>query len=404
MQRRATFLAVFTLAALLLAGAPRLTAQTGTVRCESSGNQRAQCAIDRGAQVTLTKHLSSTPCQENGNWGVGQGFIWVTNGCRAEFTVTRAAVYVPPAQVNTAVTPTQLRACQSEADRRLPGYTYDQIRVVAGSRQGDVARVRWMAGDAAGMCTVSSTGRILQFTMRDEGPGEDIEHGQGGGVSRVTCESSNDKRQQCPIPRGAQIRLARQISQTPCRINDTFGTGDGYLWVTKGCRAEFEVVQAAIERPVKPVAPAPVTPAGPVATTRVTCQAMGNTQRACPIPAGGEVRLVRQISTQPCRLGMTYGVDASHIWVSNGCSAEFEVTSGGTGGAGGGAGGGAALPQRVSCASNDGARAECRIRAGGQVQLVQQLSTAPCTRNSTWGTTTGAIWVTKGCRGEFEVR
>ena len=43
------------------------------------------------------------------------------------------------------------------------------------------------------------------------------------------------------MPEHYRKTLVRQISQNPCRLNDTYGTGQGYLWVAKGCRAEFEV-------------------------------------------------------------------------------------------------------------------------------------------------------------------
>jgi hypothetical protein len=399
MQLRTTFLVVWSLVALLAAGAaPPLAAQTGTVRCESRSSGREQCPIERGAKVELTRHLSATPCRENSNWGVGQEFIWVSGGCRADFTVTRVA-YFPPSQGNAPVTANQLRACRTEADRRLPGYSYDQIRVVGQSRQGDVARVRWMAGDAGGICTVAANGRIVGFTTRDD---DDMDNGIGtgtGATTRVTCESKSTERQECRIPRGARVRLARQISQNPCRRNDTFGVGDGYLWVDKGCRAEFEVVEAGFERPGQPQ-----VPPGGVGGTPATliCQSVGNTQRQCPIPQGATARLVRQITTVPCRLNVNYGSGNGFLWVNQGCGGEFEVSSGGM--SGGNVGAGTGLPDRVTCESKGGERTECRIRSGARVQLARQLSSTPCNRNSTWGAGVGVIWVTGGCRGEFEVR
>lgn len=471
MQRRTTFLAAWSLVAVLTAGAaPRLAAQTGKVACESRGASREQCAIDRGVRVELTKHLSDTPCRENTNWGVGQGFIWVSGGCRAEFTVTKVAV-PPPAQGpgNAMANPNQLRACRAEADRRLAAYSYDQIQVEPDARQGNIAYVRWRAGMEGGLCTVAANGRIIEFTMRGAGGGTG---GAVGTTTRMTCESKSTGREECRIPQGAQIRLVRQISQNPCRLNDTYGTGAGYIWVAKGCRGEFDVTQPA----AVPV-PTPVPASGK--TTTVVCQSVGNVQRACPIPAGATVRLAKQLSAVPCRLGQSYGVGKTFVWVNRGCAAEFEVTErGATGGAsaetgvtttrvvceskgaertqcqvagatqvrlvkqystspctlnqtygtgaghlwvsqgcrgefevtigapasGAGAATGTGLPEQVTCESKGGERTECRIRTGGQVRLVRQLSSAACTTNSTWGTGSGVIWVTKGCRAEFEVR
>jgi hypothetical protein len=396
MQRPTTFLAAWSLVAVLTAGvAPRLAAQTGKVPCESRGASREQCAIDRGVRVELTKHLSDTPCRENTNWGVGQGFIWVSGGCRAEFTVTKVAV-PPPAQGpgNATANPNQLRACRTEADRRLAAYSYDQIQVESDARQGNIAYVRWRAGTAGGLCTVAANGRIIEFTMRGEGGAGGETGGAVGTTTRIICESKSTGREECRIPQGAQIRLVRQISQNPCRLNDTYGIGAGYIWVAKGCRGEFDVIQPA-------AVPAPTPVPAPGKTTTVVCQSVGNMQRACPIPAGATVRLAKQISDVPCRLGQNYGVGKTFVWVNRGCGAEFEVT---VGGPAAGAAAGTGLPERVTCESKGGERTECRIRTGGQVRLVRQLSSAACTTNSTWGTGSGVIWVTKGCRAEFEVR
>lgn len=326
MQRRTTFLAMCALTVtLVLAGAPRAMAQTGTITCESKGNTREQCAIDRGARVELTRHLSSTPCRENTNWGVGQGFIWVSGGCRAEFTVRNESYGV--GQGNPPVNQNQLRACRTEADRRLPNYRYDQIQVEPVSREGSVARVRWRAGGTSGLCTVAANGRILAFsTGAGAGEAEREEEAEAGATgTRVTCESRNGEREECRIPRDARVRLVRQISQNPCRLNDTYGTGDGYLWVAKGCRGEFEVFRIS----TKP-SPEPVPGAVGGTPTRLTCQSVGNAQIQCPIPAGATARLVRQLSPAPCTLNQTYGIRPGstrpgYVWVNLGCGAEFEV-------------------------------------------------------------------------------
>jgi DUF3011 family protein len=361
----------------------------------------------------------------------------------------------------------QLRACRTEADRRLPDYSYDQIQVESESRDQNVANVRWWAGNEGGRCTVATNGRVLAFTR-------DNNYGGGGGVgggngyagtsTRLTCESRGTKRQECPIPAGARIRLVRQISVNECRSNDTYGQGQGYLWVAEGCRGEFEVTtpgqggggpggpggvtRITCASPINGRQECPI-PAGTVArfvaqasnlpcrpndtygtklgavwvqrgcqaifeltsrpggggngsyTTRIVCESSGGARQQCPIAGATQIRLVRQISTNPCRLNQTFGMGFGHIWVSTGCRGEFEVTVGGSPGY---PGPGTGTPDRVTCESSNGLRTECRIRNGAQVQLVRQLSTAACVRNNTWGTGVGVLWVNKGCRGEFEVR
>jgi hypothetical protein len=382
-------LAIPLLAAL---AAPRASAQTGTVTCESQGGNRQQCAVQSGAQVELARQLSDTPCRRNVNWGEGPAYVWVSGGCRAEFTVTAGYGVAS----NASATPVQLRACRVEADRRLPRYGYDEISVEPQSRKGSTAEVHWWAGNTGGQCTVAPDGRILGFTTGGvAGPSGDY---AGVNTTRVTCESRSAEREECPIARGAQVRLVRQISQNPCRLNDTYGTGQGYLWVAKGCRAEFEVSERG-------GAGGPVTgPAqvwnGP-ATTRLVCQSIGNTQQQCPIPRGARVELAKQVTSAACRQGESWGVGPNFVWVNRGCGAEFEVTR--TGAPGGGAGG-TGLPEQLTCESKGGERAECRVRPGAQVRLARQLSATTCVYNTTWGTRPGVVWVANGCRAEFEVR
>lgn len=420
MQSRTRCLAIGSVFALLaLASAPRLPAQTGTVRCESRETGRQECPIDRGARVELTRQLSQTQCRQNGNWGFTQNFIWVSAGCRADFAVS-AGRYPPSSQGNAMATPQQLRACRTEADRRLPQYSYAQIQTEPESREGSIARVRWQAGSTGGICTVAANGRIIHFTT---GPAE-----AGGGhvapvVTRVTCESKSAGRQECAIPEGARVRLLRQLSTNECRLNDTYGSGAGYLWVAKGCRGEFEVTQGGTGW-------GQITkPSQSVRTTRLTCESRETERSRCPVPGISEVRLVRQLSTNPCRLNQTFGASPGAMWVSKGCRGEFEATlnaagngagaatplpgntgeptalpapvdTGGAVGRPGGMGG----PDRVTCESKNGERTECPIRTAGQARLARQLGTSPCTLGTTWGFASGVIWVTKGCRGEFLVR
>jgi hypothetical protein len=456
MQRRSWLLFAGSVALFAALGAvPRAEAQSDTMRCESHGDNREECAIERGARVELVRQLGSNPCRQNVTWGVGSGYLWVSGGCRAEFAVTTLASAYPTGPGNANATPMQLRVCRSEADRRLPEYRYEDVEVEPYHREGSTAWVSWRAGDQGGMCTVASNGRIIDFTTERYG---------GAGSTRITCESRSTGRQECPIPSGTQIRLVRQLSQNPCNLNDTYGRGASYVWVAKGCRGEFEVyrpsgpggtMQVSCEsselnrqscpipyranvRLMRQLSGSPcrydrtwgfdertiwvangcrglfeVARSGSGAdspdrgnVTRITCSSNGTARQECGVPGAMRVRLVRQISTNPCTLDRSYGIGVGHIWVSNGCRGEFDVT---TGGPGQGTGlpappGFPDVPLRVTCESKGGERTDCGIRNGATVALTRQLSSAPCTRNSTWGTGNGVVWVTRGCRAEFEVR
>ena len=87
------------------------------------------------------------------------------------------------------------------------------------------------------------------------------------------------------------------------------------------------------------------------------------------------------------------GVGPDFVWVTRGCSGEFEVT--GTGGEAG--------IRRMVCESRTAARVQCPVAGATAVRLVQQLSTNPCRLNQSFGLGLGHMWVSSGCRGEFEV-
>lgn len=391
MQRWSVFSIVGLLALALLAGQPAsAAAQTNTIRCESNSGNRVVCPIPAGARVTLARHLSQTPCQENSNWGVSGNALWVSNGCRAEFAVSTAAVQptnpappTGPVYGNVEASPFQLRVCRAEADRRLPQYTGNQIEVTPESRSGPTVTIRWRAGTSTGLCQVQNDGRLVSFTTDDKGAAP----GTPAASTRVTCESKRGDRQQCPVPAGSRIRLARQLSTNPCRPNETYGQSSGYIWVDEGCRAEFEVTQPGFGG----------GPGGNGGVTRITCESQNNAQRGCPYPSGSTVRFASQISSQPCVLNQSYGISANYVWVAHGCRAVFEVSSGVSGGNGG------SYTSRMTCESQTSGRQICPIAGASAVRLVRQISTAPCQLNRTFGTQFGGIWVSNGCRGEFDV-
>lgn len=56
------------------------------VRCESNDGRTRYCPADVRGGVRLTRQLSRTDCIQGRNWGYDNRGIWVSGGCRAEFT------------------------------------------------------------------------------------------------------------------------------------------------------------------------------------------------------------------------------------------------------------------------------------------------------------------------------
>lgn len=59
----------------------------------------------------------------------------------------------------------------------------------------------------------------------------------------VVCESRDYRRAHCPVRIGSRgnVRVLRQYSDSPCRLNRTWGWSRNAIWVNQGCAAEFEV-------------------------------------------------------------------------------------------------------------------------------------------------------------------
>lgn len=64
--------------------------------------------------------------------------------------------------------------------------------------------------------------------------------GGSGGSNFIDCNSDNGRYRECPIGSGYFGRLVRDNSGGRCRQNSTWGTRNGVIWVTEGCRGRFE--------------------------------------------------------------------------------------------------------------------------------------------------------------------
>ncbi|MEL1266238.1 DUF3011 domain-containing protein [Pseudoxanthomonas putridarboris] len=126
----------------------------------------------------------------------------------------------------------------------------------------------------------------------------------------------------------------------------------------------------------------------------VRCESKDGRYRQCAIDTRGGVQLTRQLSSSRCVQGRSWGYDRGGIWVNHGCRAEFRSGYGGGGSIGG---------QRIRCESDNGRTRTCAVPSRGEVRLVRQLSSARCTEGHSWGRQRDAIWVSRGCRAEFEV-
>jgi hypothetical protein len=66
------------------AGYPNGSGQS--IRCESTDNHTRHCDMDTRGGVFLSRRLSDASCTEGRTWGYDSRGVWVTGGCRGEFT------------------------------------------------------------------------------------------------------------------------------------------------------------------------------------------------------------------------------------------------------------------------------------------------------------------------------
>jgi hypothetical protein len=132
--------------------------------------------------------------------------------------------------------------------------------------------------------------------------------------------------------------------------------------------------------------------------TRITCSSNNGNRTFCDVDTRGGVRLVRQVGGSSCQQGSTWGYDQRGVWVDQGCSGEFEVSSGNQGN------GPTQTSNLITCRSGNGQRVYCEADTTGGVRLTRQISDYPCQQGATWGFDTRGIWVDQGCGAEFDVR
>jgi hypothetical protein len=214
--------------------------------------------------------------------------------------------------------------------------------------------------------------------------------GYPGGGDVFRCESNDNRTRECSTGGRGGARLVRTLSDAPCVQGRSWGTTRSGVWVSNGCRGEFVITGYGSGGGW------PEHGSGSGRTFR--CESRDERTQRCSASTRGGVSLVRQLSDSPCIEGRSWGYDGNGVWVSNGCRGEFRS---GTGSGGGWSGGGG---QTVRCESKDDRGRRCDVPVRRGVQLIRQLSDTRCVQGENWGWDAGGIWVSRGCRAEFQVR
>jgi hypothetical protein len=223
--------------------------------CSSDDMHRHFCAVDTTGGVQMVHQKSEAKCIQDRTWGYDNRGIWVDRGCRAEFEVGG----------HLAVEDSRRGGHDGGRDR-------DRDNDRAGGRDGEFrgwvdTYMVYCASDAMERvwCPADSRFGVRMIRQRSQAgciEGETWGYGKrgiwvdrgcradfrvtGDWQSRVAaliyCPSDYMNRAFCPVDTRDGVFIIRQRSEADCVFNRTWGYDRDRIWVDRGCRADFEIV------------------------------------------------------------------------------------------------------------------------------------------------------------------
>ncbi|KFL38115.1 DUF3011 domain-containing protein [Arenimonas donghaensis] len=140
----------------------------------------------------------------------------------------------------------------------------------------------------------------------------------------LRCESVKQRDRYCPADTRGGVRLVRQESRADCVLGRTWGYDRGGVWVTRGCRARFEI--GGRGRPGWGPDPRPGYGYGRPQPRVLRCESHDNRPNFCRVPGGvREADIERRLSRAGCDYGYSWGFRRDGVWVDRGCRADFVV-------------------------------------------------------------------------------
>lgn len=270
--------------------------------------------------------------------------------------VAAAALAAPFGQALAQVAPRSAQSdCTREVERR--GYRVVSTGNFQQFRDGWQLEVRardQSGRNVNGTCFVETgTGDVNLYGF-----------GWGGGNQadryEFSCASPDGKYRECQLPVDGLARLVKKKSDAPCIEGQSWGQRGDRVWVTRGCRAKFEVVRSG-------------GGGGGGAGQQVDCRSQNNRYQECAIRQGYDARILRDY-TGRCRKDSTWGTRPGVLWVTSGCQGQFELVRSGGGGSG-----------NVNAGQQQRAEVQCRNEA--QRQGVEVRHVAPATSQGRYWTT-----------------
>jgi hypothetical protein len=177
----------------------------------------------------------------------------------------------------------------------------------------------------------------------------------------VVCESVDRGQHYCPADTRGGVWLSVQYSKASCRQGSSWGYDNRGIWVSNGCRAQFDLgdfrsrnesngdSKAAAALAIGLIGAAAIAAHHDRdrdrdrddrdydyrpydhhnrfdASDHLTCESRDNKYNYCRANLRhAEVDIDRQISRTTCRQGQNWGWNAGGVWVNDGCAAVFSI-------------------------------------------------------------------------------
>lgn len=191
----------------------------------------------------------------------------------------------------------------TEAARTLVDGSRSQLDNPNSSRSGAQSEIRWSTHEGhKGICRVDAQGRVYEIAITEFPPSPGYEYS-------LTCSSERFARKDCALKEAGTARLERQLSNSRCTENQTWGVTGRTLWVDKGCSARFTITTKPAWEPYT-----------------LSCESLNNRRSECKLKGPADVSISRQLSSTYCRLDTNWGVQNDKLWVDKGCRAVFRVS------------------------------------------------------------------------------
>lgn len=174
----------------------------------------------------------------------------------------------------------------------------------------------------------------------------------------LVCESEDRTTHYCAADTRGGVHLSTQFSKASCRQGSSWGYDSRGIWVSNGCRAQFDLGDyrsshsSSSDSAAAAALALGLIGAAAIASKhnddyrgerdydyqpydhhtkygagyQITCESHDNQRNYCRSNLRhAEVDIDRQISRTSCRHGYNWGWDSGGVWVDDGCAAVFSV-------------------------------------------------------------------------------